>query len=238
MKKRNIFAVLLLPFVTFGIYGIVWWVKTKNEMNQQGAKIPTAWLLIVPVVSIYWIYAYSKGVEQVTGGKISTGIAFLVEIFLGSIGNAIIQNSFNTLADAPAAPVDNSMVNPIQPASDPIMMASAVQPDPIVDMNAPTTMSQTASPAFGAANEAALQSDFTTPSMASVDQPVVGVAPAFDSNPQTESVATAPTPLQPVDQAPVEPALDISGTVPQPTVLDSNSSNTNPNPNPINPTTV
>lgn len=46
-------AVLLLPLITFGIYQIVWYVKTKNEMNQLGATIPTAWLVIVPIVNIW-----------------------------------------------------------------------------------------------------------------------------------------------------------------------------------------
>jgi len=42
MKNRNVIAVVLLPFVTFGIYGIYWFVKTKGELNQNGADIPTA----------------------------------------------------------------------------------------------------------------------------------------------------------------------------------------------------
>jgi hypothetical protein len=52
MKNRNVVAVVLLPFVTFGIYSIYWEVVTKNELNAQGAQIPTAWLLIVPFVNI------------------------------------------------------------------------------------------------------------------------------------------------------------------------------------------
>ena len=52
MKNRNVFAVFALPFITFGIYGWYWIVKTKVEMNKLGAQIPTAWFLIIPIVNI------------------------------------------------------------------------------------------------------------------------------------------------------------------------------------------
>jgi hypothetical protein len=105
MKIRNPLAVFLLPFVTFGIYSLYWMVQTKVEMNNRGAKIPTAWLIIVPFVNIYWLWKYSEGVEQVTGGKLSGVLAFVLLWLLGSIGSAIIQDSFNKLGEqSPAAP--------------------------------------------------------------------------------------------------------------------------------------
>jgi hypothetical protein len=51
MKRRSVAAVLILSIVTFGIYAIVWAVKTKEEMNALGAQIPTAWLLIIPLIT-------------------------------------------------------------------------------------------------------------------------------------------------------------------------------------------
>lgn len=103
MKNRNLVAVFALPIVTFGIYGIVWLVKTKDEMNRLGAQIPTAWLLIIPFVNFYWFWKYSEGVDHVTNGKMSAALAFILEIFLGNIGNTILQSEFNKLADAPVA---------------------------------------------------------------------------------------------------------------------------------------
>jgi len=52
--------------VTLGIYGLVWYVKTKEEMNAKGAEIPSAWLLIVPIANIIWMWKYSVGVEKLT----------------------------------------------------------------------------------------------------------------------------------------------------------------------------
>jgi hypothetical protein len=102
MKNRSPVAVLLLPFITLGIYGIYWFVKTKGEMNAKGSDIPTAWLIIIPFVNWWWLWKYSQGVEKVTNSSLSSAVSFLLLFFLGSIGMAIIQNDFNKLG-APAA---------------------------------------------------------------------------------------------------------------------------------------
>lgn len=95
MKQRNPLAVIFLPFITFGIYSLVWMVKTKIEMNNCGAKIPTAWLIIVPFVNIWWLWKYCEGVEKVTKGKTTQVIAFILIFLLELIGMAIVQDSFN-----------------------------------------------------------------------------------------------------------------------------------------------
>jgi len=99
MTKRSVVAVILLTFVTFGIYSIVWFVKTKNEMVKAGADIPTAWLMIVPIASIYWMWKWAGGVEHVTRGKQSQGVAFIMILLLSIIGMAVVQSSLNTAID-------------------------------------------------------------------------------------------------------------------------------------------
>ena len=96
MKRRSPAAPLLLPFITVGIYSLVWLVKTKNEMNAFVTRIPTAWLLIVPIANFVWYWKYAKGVNEFTAGGTSAGGAFWLLVLLGPIGAAIIQNSFNT----------------------------------------------------------------------------------------------------------------------------------------------
>ena len=100
MNKRSVAAVIILSIITLGIYAIVWFVKTKNEMVEQGADIPTAWLLIVPIASIYWMWKWAGGVEHVTRGKFSQAIGFILVFLLGIIGMAIVQDALNK---APAA---------------------------------------------------------------------------------------------------------------------------------------
>jgi hypothetical protein len=106
MTKRSVAAVIILTIITFGIYAIVWFVKTKNEMVKQGADIPTAWLLIVPIASIYWMWKWAGGVEHVTQGKSTQVISFILVFVLGLIGMAIVQDGFNKApAQLPAARV-------------------------------------------------------------------------------------------------------------------------------------
>jgi hypothetical protein len=99
MTKRSVVVVILLTFVTFGIYPLVWFVKTKGEMVKQGADIPTAWLIIVPIASIYWMWKWAGGVQHVTRGKQSQAVAFILVFLLGIIGMAIIQSALNTAID-------------------------------------------------------------------------------------------------------------------------------------------
>jgi hypothetical protein len=129
MKKRSPAAVLLLPFVTFGIYSWYWAVKTKGEMNKQGEQIPTAWIWLIPLVgSIWWYWKYSEGVEHVTKGKMEKIIAFILLMLLGMIGEAIIQDTFNNLdvavaaannSPAPAQPEPVAPAVPTPPPADP-----------------------------------------------------------------------------------------------------------------------
>ena len=95
MTKRSVVAVIVLSLITFGIYGIYWFVATKNEMVYRGASIPTGWLVIIPILNIYWMWKWSEGVDHVTQGKLSAAVTFLLVFLLGVIGVAIVQASFN-----------------------------------------------------------------------------------------------------------------------------------------------
>ncbi|MFC1999734.1 DUF4234 domain-containing protein [Chloroflexota bacterium] len=95
MTNRSPIMVFILSFITFGIYGIYWMVVTKNEMKARGADIPTAWLIIVPFVNIWWEWKFSVGVEKVTNKGMTAPIAFILLWILGMIGGAIIQSELN-----------------------------------------------------------------------------------------------------------------------------------------------
>ena len=99
MNKRSVAAVIILSIITLYIYAIVWFVKTKDEMVKQGADIPTAWLMIVPIANIYWQWKWCGGVEHVTRGKTQQVIAFILIFLLGVIGMAIVQSAFNKAID-------------------------------------------------------------------------------------------------------------------------------------------
>jgi flagellar basal body-associated protein FliL len=98
VKHRNVFLVYLLWIITFGIYAIYWLVSTKNEMNSQGASIPTAWLMIIPIVNIYWMYKYCEGFAVNVKKDNNTILWFILYLFVGFIMPAIIQIELNKIA--------------------------------------------------------------------------------------------------------------------------------------------
>jgi hypothetical protein len=95
MTNKNPFVVFLLVFVTLGIYAVVWYVKAGREMRRRGADVPTAWLMIIPIVSIYWFIKWCAGVGKV--GAMNGFLAALLLIFLGPLGMAIVQSQFNNV---------------------------------------------------------------------------------------------------------------------------------------------
>ena len=99
IQKRDVVVVYLLTIITFGIYGIYWEVKTKDEINSLGAQIPTAWLLIVPIANIYWLYKYAEGYSNVVK-KDNNGILWFILFWLITIiMPAIVQSELNKIAD-------------------------------------------------------------------------------------------------------------------------------------------
>ena len=86
IKRRNIVMVYLFTLITFGIYGIYWMVSTKDEMNELGASIPTAWLVIVPIANIYWTYKYCEGFATKVKKDNNTILWFIVYILVGIAG--------------------------------------------------------------------------------------------------------------------------------------------------------
>ncbi|MFW6104735.1 MAG: DUF4234 domain-containing protein [Candidatus Bipolaricaulota bacterium] len=97
-QRRNIFLVYLFTLITFGIYGIYWWISTKNEINQLGASIPTGWLLVIPIANLYWIYRYCEGFAKYVKEDDNTILWFILYIFAGIIMPAIVQSELNKMA--------------------------------------------------------------------------------------------------------------------------------------------
>ena len=188
MKKRSLGKMLLLTFVTFGIYRLYWFVKTRREiMNKTKVKIPSPWVLVAPVfifiaiiialiasttstysgigkyddcmkgygyqntttrstqdapydfarksclnssgieseanpllmvviyigalgyvpLAAWWLWNYCKGVEEITGEKLSFAIALIILLAVpDGIDIMIVQDYFNKVPDttAPAGP--------------------------------------------------------------------------------------------------------------------------------------
>ena len=98
VKNRNIVLVYIFSIITLGIYAIYWAVSTKNEINTLGAKIPTGWLLIVPIANLYWVYKYCEGFAQKVKKDNNTLLWFILYILVGIIMPAIVQSELNKRA--------------------------------------------------------------------------------------------------------------------------------------------
>ena len=105
MQQRNPWNVWLLSVVTIGVYIVVWHVQVRREMNALGANIPPSWMLIVPLLNLYWLGKFSIGVEHVTKTNLP-GVspempkveAFLWLSCMLGIGCAVIQHNLNAVA--------------------------------------------------------------------------------------------------------------------------------------------
>jgi EamA domain-containing membrane protein RarD len=99
IKKRDVVMVYIFTIITFGIYGIYWKVKTKDELNSLGADIPTAWLLIIPIANIYWLYKYAEGYSEKVKKDNNSVLWFIVFWFIGIIIPAFVQTDLNNIAE-------------------------------------------------------------------------------------------------------------------------------------------
>ncbi len=98
IAKRSLAKVILLTLITFGIYGIYWFYKTKEEINSLGAKIPSFVLYFIPIANIYWLYKYSEGFAKYVKKDNNTAIWFLVFWLVPLAAQIIVQDKLNKLA--------------------------------------------------------------------------------------------------------------------------------------------
>ncbi len=98
-KYRNIVLVYVLTIITLGLYFLYWLVSTKNEINALGADIPTAWLLIIPIANLYWIFRYCEGFSNYVRKDDSPILWFLVFAIAGIVMPAIVQSELNGIAE-------------------------------------------------------------------------------------------------------------------------------------------
>lgn len=103
IKKRSPAFVIIISIITFGIYALYWLVKTKGEMNSLGADIPTAWLIIVPIANIYFMYKYCEGFSNYVKKDNNAILWFLIYLFISPLVMIIVQMELNKLADQPTA---------------------------------------------------------------------------------------------------------------------------------------
>jgi hypothetical protein len=119
-KKRNPFAVWLLSFITFGIYGLVWWYKGNRETRDFDNSIEvTPGLAVLALFGFYigaFITVYNTGARirraQIAAGlqpTCSGGIGILL-IFAFGTHSAYYQSQLNTIWDSYQGATEGTIV--------------------------------------------------------------------------------------------------------------------------------
>ena len=86
-------AVIMMVSISTGTEATI-----AENINSLGAKIPTAWLLIIPIANIYWVYKYCEGFAQHVKKDNNGLVWFIVYLLVGFVMPAIVQSELNKLA--------------------------------------------------------------------------------------------------------------------------------------------
>jgi len=117
IKHRSPVAVIILSIITFGLYALYWTVKTKGEINSLGAKIPTAWLIIVPIANIYFCYRYMEGFSVYAKKDNNPILWFLLYLVIAPVAMIFVQIELNKLAGGLGTTTSAPQGNPQSPTA-------------------------------------------------------------------------------------------------------------------------
>ena len=143
VKVRSPWAVALLPFVTFGVYHVVWWYRINKELKAYGeakgydlGQNPTnsalalfpGFLIIVPPLVSYWRGTKRvQGASKIAGREPASGwIALILYLLLSPGMFAYLQVSLNNVWEQEAEPL---------PGQDPPPAPSDAMPPRIEDQS-------------------------------------------------------------------------------------------------------
>lgn len=107
VKKRSVGLAILFTIITFGIYGIYWFICLTNDSNKishiKTAGGGVAFLLTLVTFGIYGLYWYYKLGQKIKAydGSSSGAVHLLLGLFgLGIISYALAQSALNKYAEA------------------------------------------------------------------------------------------------------------------------------------------
>lgn len=107
VTKRSVGLAILFSIITFGIYGIYWFICLTNDTNKisniqtaSGIKAVFLTLITFGVYGIYWFYMVGKKIENYDNSSSGIVHLFLGVFGLGIISYAITQSTLNRFAQA------------------------------------------------------------------------------------------------------------------------------------------
>jgi prepilin signal peptidase PulO-like enzyme (type II secretory pathway) len=131
VKVRNPWAVALLPFITLGIYHLVWWYRINKEMKAYGeakgydlGQNPTnsvlalfpGGIIIVPMLVTYWRGTKRvQGTSKIAGREpVSGWLSIILYLLLYPAFWAYLQVSLNHVWEQEAEALPGGAIPPAQ----------------------------------------------------------------------------------------------------------------------------
>lgn len=111
ITNRSIPVCIILTLITFGIYGVYWFIKLTDETNAlapnnattSGGKAFLLTIVTLGIYGIYWNYKLGAKVDEMNGiSNGNTGLLYLIISLLGGglINSCLAQNVLNQKAAA------------------------------------------------------------------------------------------------------------------------------------------
>lgn len=114
VKERNIILVYVFWLITFGIYALYWWISTKREFNNEfGAQVPTAWLIIIPVANIYWLFKYAEAFANNIKKDNNVTLWAILFILVGFVTPGFVQSELNKSVGGVSKPTTKPAAKPV-----------------------------------------------------------------------------------------------------------------------------
>ncbi|MDO8553910.1 MAG: DUF4234 domain-containing protein [Candidatus Micrarchaeota archaeon] len=102
VKKRNPLVVIVLTFITLGIYALYWLYQTKQEMDELNGEsksgIMFLIMLLIPLVNFYALWKYSSSVQKATKGAQGGVLVFILFLVFFPIAQFLVQSELNKFA--------------------------------------------------------------------------------------------------------------------------------------------
>ncbi len=102
-KRREPLIVMLLGFITFGIYNLYWLVSTSNELRRNNIDVLSPWLLflmLIPgvnlIIMLIYLWKYCKGINKLTGH--GAGLLFFLYLIISPLAMSLCQIEINKKA--------------------------------------------------------------------------------------------------------------------------------------------
>ena len=111
VKEKNIATCIILTIVTFGIYGIIWFVSLQDDINTLSGDFRTsggmAFLFTIVTCGIYtffWMYNQGARIDNIKANRgipsSNSDVLYLIlsVLGLGIVSWCLMQNEINNLS--------------------------------------------------------------------------------------------------------------------------------------------